>query len=529
MVLSFKNRLLSTLLISNICVLVLGASAYFFLGSVSDKLTSLTHGILHRLEIASALKSSADGRAIAVRNAAILEEKNQLEVTFKEFDRFQEKIEKNIRELESAATSAQLPKNVTDSIDRIKVVESKYRPVAKEIISDLKNGQRDDATRKIREICTPTLAELTAAINDYERITDERVNAFILDTTSTTNTQKIILLCTALFSLGISITLGVLIWKNIQKTLGAEPEVINVLLNKLSHGDLKAVHESQIKSPDSILHSVAEMQNRMAGVVAQVRRGAENIATSSLEIAQGNQNLSSRTESQASSIEETAASMEQLTSQVSNNAENARQANQLVGHASSVAERGGQVVDRTVSTMREINDSSKKIADIISVIDGIAFQTNILALNAAVEAARAGEQGRGFAVVATEVRSLAGRSASAAKEIKDLITSNMERVELGSTLVNEAGTRMEEILASIKNVSTLIAEISTASKEQAAGVTQVDHAITDMDQTTQQNAALVEQMAAATLSLSSQAKELVQTVEVFNIGSNYAKATLMIK
>ena len=262
------------------------------------------------------------------------------------------------------------------------------------------------------------------------------------------------------------------------------------------------------------------MQNQMASVVSQVRRGAENIATSSSEIANGNQDLSGRTESQASSLEETAASMEQLSSQVNHNAENARLANQLVVNASNVAQRGGEVVANTVSTMQEINDSSKRIADIIGVIDGIAFQTNILALNAAVEAARAGEQGRGFAVVASEVRSLAGRSASAAKEIKDLIDANMTRVEHGSVLVNEAGMRMTEIVDSINNVSTLIAEISTASAEQATGVAQVDQAVTAMDETTQQNAALVEQMAAATVSLSTQARELVQTVEVFNIGAN---------
>jgi methyl-accepting chemotaxis protein len=216
--------------------------------------------------------------------------------------------------------------------------------------------------------------------------------------------------------------------------------------------------------------------------------------------------------------------MEQLNSQVSHNAENAQQADSLVSNASVVAARGGDVVSRAIGTMDEINLSSRKIADIIGVIDGITFQTNILALNAAVEAARAGEQGRGFAVVASEVRSLAARSASAAKEIKDLINANMARVEQGSIMINDAGKTMAEIVDSIKGVSALISEISTASKEQAMGVAQVDRAVTEMDQTTQQNAALVEEMVAATLSLSAQASELLQTVAIFNTCNNIKQA-----
>ena len=520
MVINFKNRLLGALFITNLCVLIPGFSSYIFLGSVGNQLSLFSQGIMYRLEIAGNLKRSADKRAITVRNAAILEDKNQLQAAFKEFETYQDKTKKYLDDLDSAAKIAQLPKEVTDKIDQIKIIEAKYSPIANEIVNDLKNDKKEDALRKIREICTPTLADLTKAIDEYEAITNQRVHSFIIDTEKTTEIQKDILLITALLSSIISISLGVLLRKNIQKILGEEPEVINELLTKIAQGDLKAIQDSHKRTSGSILDFLADMQNQMASVVSQVRRGAENIATSSSEIANGNQDLSGRTESQASSLEETAASMEQLSSQVNHNAENARLANQLVVNASNVAQRGGEVVANTVSTMQEINDSSKRIADIIGVIDGIAFQTNILALNAAVEAARAGEQGRGFAVVASEVRSLAGRSASAAKEIKDLIDANMTRVEHGSVLVNEAGMRMTEIVDSINNVSTLIAEISTASAEQATGVAQVDQAVTAMDETTQQNAALVEQMAAATVSLSTQARELVQTVEVFNIGAN---------
>jgi len=266
------------------------------------------------------------------------------------------------------------------------------------------------------------------------------------------------------------------------------------------------------------------MRNEMSHVVSTVRRNSDSVATASSQIAQGNQDLSGRTEQQASSLQQTASSMEQLGSTVRQNADNARQANQLAQGASSVAARGGEVVSQVVDTMKGINDSSRKIADIISVIDGIAFQTNILALNAAVEAARAGEQGRGFAVVAGEVRNLAQRSAEAAKEIKSLISTSVDRVEQGTELVDQAGSTMQEIVASIKRVSDIIGEISAASAEQSSGVAQVGNAVSQMDQATQQNAALVEESAAAAESLKQQAQQLVQAVSVFKVDHGMSHA-----
>ncbi len=266
-----------------------------------------------------------------------------------------------------------------------------------------------------------------------------------------------------------------------------------------------------------LLQSLAAMQHNLARIVSRVRQGSESVSTASAEIAQGNHDLSARTESQASALEETAASMEELSSTVRQNADNARQANQLAQNASTVAMQGGEVVAQVVETMKGINDSSKKIADISSVIDGIAFQANLLALNAAVEAARAGEQGRGFAVVAAEVRSLAGRSAEAAKEIKTLINDSVSRVGQGTALVDQAGSTMTEVVASIRRVTDIMGEISAASSEQSQGVAQVGEAVQQMDQATQQNAALVEEMAAAASSLKSQAQDLVQTVAVFTV------------
>ena len=287
---------------------------------------------------------------------------------------------------------------------------------------------------------------------------------------------------------------------------------------RIADGDL--THPIAAQGTDEaaqLLQALAAMQQRLATIVGNVRLGAEGVAAASAEIASGNNDLSARTEQQAGALEETAASMEELGSTVRLNADNARTANQLAMTASSVAVQGGDVVAEVVETMKGINASSNKIADIISVIDGIAFQTNILALNAAVEAARAGEQGRGFAVVASEVRSLAGRSAEAAKEIKSLIMASVERVEKGTQLVDKAGVTMSEVVGSIRRVTDIMGEISAASGEQSQGVAQVAEAITHMDQTTQQNAALVEESAAAADSLKSQAAQLVEAVAVFRL------------
>jgi methyl-accepting chemotaxis protein-2 (aspartate sensor receptor) len=286
----------------------------------------------------------------------------------------------------------------------------------------------------------------------------------------------------------------------------------------IAQGDLTVeLHSGSLDEIGQLMESMNRIGSGLSDVVHAVRMGSDSVATASAEIAEGNHDLSARTEQQASALEQTASSMEELSSTVKQNADNARQANQLAMSASAVARQGGDVVGEVVQTMKGINESSRRISDIISVIDGIAFQTNILALNAAVEAARAGEQGRGFAVVASEVRSLAGRSAEAAKEIKSLISTSVDRVEQGTRLVDQAGVTMAEVVNSIKRVTDIMGEISAASHEQATGVAQVGEAISQMDQATQQNAALVEQMAAAASSLKSQAMDLVQTVALFKL------------
>ena len=315
--------------------------------------------------------------------------------------------------------------------------------------------------------------------------------------------------------------LAVWIMVLITRTTTSSVNVALKLARAVAAGDLSQRIEARGNDEmGHLLGALAEMQASLAKVVTTVRQGSEGVATASAEIAQGNNDMSARTESQASALEQTAASMEELSGTVRQNADSARAANQLAVSASSVAVRGGEVVAQVVDTMRGISVSSRKISDIIQVIDGIAFQTNILALNAAVEAARAGEQGRGFAVVASEVRSLAGRSADAAKEIKMLINASVERVEHGTALVDQAGATMTEVVTSIRRVTDIMGEISAASNEQALGVAQVGEAVKQMDEVTQQNAALVEEMAAAASSLKNQSSDLVDAVSVFKLDAD---------
>jgi methyl-accepting chemotaxis protein len=322
----------------------------------------------------------------------------------------------------------------------------------------------------------------------------------------------------------IGLVMSLIITRGLLKQLGGEPAYATSLTTEIAEGKLYMDIALKDGDSQSLLAGIRDMRDSIARMVKEVRSRADGIAVASSEIDQGNTNLSSRTEQQASALQQTAASMQQLNDTVKQNAEGARQASQLALSASAVAAKGGEVVAQVVDTMKGINDSSKKITDIIGVIDSIAFQTNILALNAAVEAARAGEQGRGFAVVASEVRSLAGRSAEAAKEIKNLVGASVQRVAQGTALVDQAGSTMTEVVDSIRRVTELMGEISAASNEQSQEVARVGVSIAQMDDVTQQNAALVEQMAAAATSLSSQAQELVGAAAIFILNQADAHA-----
>ncbi|MDP9043536.1 MAG: methyl-accepting chemotaxis protein [Pseudomonadota bacterium] len=390
----------------------------------------------------------------------------------------------------------------------------KYQAAKDLVMAAKKGGDDAEASRLYNDAFVP-------AAKAY----DEHVQAFLalqrkaIDATAQAIDEGNIRTLRLAIALGaLLVALGGFLAFVITRTITRPLERAVEVATTVASGDLTRSIESGAKDQiGDLLRALKSMNDNLSRTVGRVRDGTEAIATASSQIATGSQDLSSRTESQASSLEETAASMEQMSATVKQNAENAKKANELANGASVVAVRGGEAVERVVETMKGINQSSKKIADIIGLIDGIAFQTNILALNAAVEAARAGEQGRGFAVVASEVRSLAGRSAGAAKEIKSLISASVEQADQGTALVNQAGVTMAEVVASIRRVTEIVGEISSASSEQSTGVAQIGEAVGLMDQATQQNAALVEESSAAAESLRSQAAALVATVAVFKL------------
>ena len=390
------------------------------------------------------------------------------------------------------------------------------RPLNDRVLALAKEGKTAEAVLVMMEEASPAAYKWQQALHENIELVEQDNQRYYEMAKSEYRTGRVAIISAVAVALLLAVVMGVWVTRRITRDLGAEPAELKKVADHIRDGELFHAIDNQGQS-DSVMASFARMRDMLRGISATVRQGADNVATASAQIAAGNNDLSSRTEAQASALEETAASMEELGSTVRQNADNARQANQLALQASGVAVDGGEVVSQVVDTMRGINESSRKIADIISVIDGIAFQTNILALNAAVEAARAGEQGRGFAVVASEVRSLAQRSAGAAKEIKALINASVERVEHGTALVDKAGATMQEVVASIRRVTDIMGEISAASSEQSAGVGQITEAMTQMDRATQQNAALVEESAAAAESLRAQALQLVEAVAVFKL------------
>ncbi len=369
----------------------------------------------------------------------------------------------------------------------------------------------DDAAKQANKAVDDQLTLLT-------KLKEENGVTAAQDGTQLFRTMSLIMVALTVVSAVSGIAIGSLLTRGITKSLGGEPDAVAEIATAVAGGDLTTRIDTSRARPGSVVTAMSQMQQSLSEIVSRVRLSSDSIATGSSEIATGNADLSQRTEEQAANLEETAASMEQLTATVQTNAETARTATQLAGSAAEAAQHGGQVVGQVVATMAGITASSHKIADIIGVIDGIAFQTNILALNAAVEAARAGEQGRGFAVVASEVRTLAQRSAAAAKEIKSLIHESVEKVEAGRHQVGEAGKAMDEIVAQVKRVNDLINEISSATHEQTQGISQIGDAVNQLDQVTQQNAALVEESAAAAESLKTQAAALVSAVSVFRLG-----------
>ncbi len=413
-----------------------------------------------------------------------------------------------------------------DALAGIKAAEAHTQVLVQQVIALRQADKVPDATALLQQQAAPAFVAWLAAINrliDLEEKSSTQQAEAARDVAHDF-TFFMILLGVSAIAIGTAAAWG--IGRSLLRQLGGEPVYASSIVASIAAGNLAVQIDTRAGDDTSLLFAMRGMRDSLVNIVTQVRHGTETIATASREIAAGNHDLSSRTATQAGNIEQTASSMEQLTGTVKQNSDHARQANQLALSASEVATKGGTVVAEVVDTMASINQSSKKIVDIIGVIDSIAFQTNILALNAAVEAARAGEQGRGFAVVATEVRSLAQRSAAAAREIKTLIDDSVERVDTGARLVDQAGATMAEIVDSVRRVTDIMGEISTASIEQTAGIEQVNSAIAEMDQVVQQNAALVEQAAAAASSLQDEAANLAGVVAVFKLADQRAAPVL---
>ncbi|GGB92506.1 methyl-accepting chemotaxis protein [Pseudoduganella buxea] len=416
-----------------------------------------------------------------------------------------------------------------EALAGIKAAEATTQGLVDQVIALRQAGKVPEATALLQQQAAPAFVAWLAAINrlidlEEKSATEEAAAARAV---AHNFTFFMILLGVSAIAIGTAAAWG--IGRSLLTQLGGEPAYASSIVASIAAGNLAVQIDTRPGDDASLLFAMRGMRDSLVNIVTQVRQGTETIATASREIAAGNHDLSSRTATQAGNIEQTASSMEQLTGTVKQNSDHARQANQLALSASEVATKGGTVVAEVVDTMASINQSSKKIVDIIGVIDSIAFQTNILALNAAVEAARAGEQGRGFAVVATEVRNLAQRSAAAAREIKTLIDDSVERVDAGARLVDQAGATMAEIVDSVRRVTDIMGEISTASIEQTAGIEQVNSAIAEMDQVVQQNAALVEQAAAAASSLQDEAGTLAGVVAVFKLAEQAPAPMLRLR
>lgn len=498
-----------------IAVTALGISG---MSLIQDRLENIVNVSNKQSRMILDMRAIVYDRQVSLRNLTLLTDLDDMAKDLKKI----EKQSKDYSDLEaklldSLKKDPNFSKEEKDLLTKLKEKEKAAEPLpnlAKDL--GLANNQEAATISLIKKI-RPVQDAWLNVLDEMVTLGDKQAVAVAEEAKTAFTFSRNLLLALGLTALILGIVAAIFITRSLLKQLGGEPDYAAEIASKIASGDLSGVIYSESADSDSLIHEMKTMRDSLVNIVGQVRVGTDTIATASREIASGNLDLSSRTEQQASSLEKTTASMKELTTTVKQNADNAREANKLAASASDVARQGGVVVAEVVDTMSSINESAKKIVDIISVIDGIAFQTNILALNAAVEAARAGEQGRGFAVVASEVRSLAQRSAAAAKEIKTLIGDSVEKVEVGSKLVGQAGATIDEVVSSVRHVTDIIAEISAASQEQSTGIEAVNLAIIEMDGMTQQNAALVEEAAAAAQSLQDQAGELAKVVSIFKL------------
>jgi methyl-accepting chemotaxis protein len=500
-------------------LVMLAALSYLRIGALNQEVTTMVKERYPKTVLANAIKADVNEATRSMLNVLIMTDPDQV------------KPELAIIEAKNAAAAtalAELEKSTTDPrgqeiLKAIAAVRAKFIPGQKGFIDLINEDKKDSAMVKFMFSVRPQQARYFEQLDQFTAYQNEVMGQAGEAATAVSHRTQLLILVLAVGASIISVVVAFLATRSIT---GPLVEAVDVA-RRVADGDLTSVIDvTSTDETGQMMLALKHMNSSLTRIVAEVRAGTESIASASGEIASGNLDLSARTEQQAASLGQTSGSMRELTGTVQQNADNARQANQLAAQASAVALRGGSAVSHVVDTMGSITASSKKIVDIIGVIDGIAFQTNILALNAAVEAARAGEQGRGFAVVASEVRNLAQRSAAAAKEIKTLIGDSVDKVREGSALVEQAGVTMDEVVASVRRVTDIMGEITSASQEQSVGIASVNHTIVEMDETTQQNAALVEEAAAAAASMQEQAANLARVVSVFKLDREPAPAVL---
>ncbi|CAN7695850.1 methyl-accepting chemotaxis protein [Pseudoduganella sp. LjRoot289] len=508
------------LVLAFMCALaVFGLSA---MSRIQYQLDDITGDNIVKVKLLVEMEDAVQTTAIAVRNAVMLTDEADMA---SELNRIMLQRKKH---LENFNKLSEIVKSLAGKAALVKIEAARGQtdPLVDKVIGLARLNHDEEAVRVLLKEVRPSQRQWLEALQAFIELQENETAASVVDAHASYTGAFRLMVCLAVAALVSGTLIAWLTTRSITGPIGVAVKVAQTV----AEGDLTSHIEVTSKDETGqLLQALKDMNDSLVNIVGQVRSGTDTIAAASNQIASGNLDLSSRTEQQAGSLEETASSMEEMTSTVKQNADNARQANQLAISASEVALKGGTVVSQVVDTMESINASSRKIVDIIGVIDGIAFQTNILALNAAVEAARAGEQGRGFAVVASEVRNLAQRSAAAAKEIKTLIGDSVEKVDIGARLVDEAGSTMQAIVESIKSVTDIMGEITAASQEQTSGIDQINQAISQMDQVTQQNAALVEEAAAAAGSLQDQAGGLAQVVSVFKLNATHAAAVTPLR
>jgi methyl-accepting chemotaxis protein len=501
-----------------IMMLILTGLSIVKVNTIEESLSRISDVNNVKQRYAINFRGSVHDRAIALRDVTLVAD-GELKPVLDTIDRLNAEYQKSAGPLDAIYAGQKAGSNADEQaiLAEIKGNEVRTMPMIKHIIEARQSGNLDDARQMLLQQARPAFVDWLGSINKFIDLEQSMSEMESLEARRIAHDFHILMLTLCLLALAVGTVVAVLITRNIGKALGAEPDDVKALASAVDRGEL--FHDVQLRNgdTDSIMSVLAKMTANLRRTVAEVRDTAHGLSQISGQISHGNHMLAERTEEQAGALEKTASAMDQLTSAVKQNAENAFQANQLAVNASDIAVKGGTIVGEVVDTMNSINTSSRKIVDIIGVIEGIAFQTNILALNAAVEAARAGEQGRGFAVVASEVRSLAQRSSAAAKEVKVLIDDSVSRVDAGTKLVEHAGNTMEEIVSSVRKVTDMVGDITTASHEQHLGIEEVNRAIASMDQVRQKNMTLVQDAGNEVQALQDQADHLNQAVGVFKI------------